>query len=84
MHLQIIKEVICNHICSAQLSYYKYIWEAEINSNLPCSLEPDNHRLLCCGDPSCLEAASTASLAALIVAEGSVSDIMDLLDLAGF
>ena len=32
----------------------------------------------------CLEAASTASLAALIVAKGSVSDIMDLLDLADF
>ena len=64
---------------------YKDIWEAEISSELPCSPEPDNHKdcyaVVVFG---CLEAASTASLAALIVAKGSVSDIMDLLDLADF
>ena len=59
---------------------YKDIWEAEINLELLCSPNrEDRYAVAVMNDtnvfaPGCFEAASTVSLATLIVADGSVSD----------
>ena len=62
--------IVCGYLV------YKEIWEVQISSELlPCLPEPDNRKIIMPQQSfDFFEATDTASLAALVVAEGSTSN----------